>query len=189
MTSPPAAGPVLGLDSATPFLALALWWPGDGRVARQATRVDRRLAGLLPGTVDAFLREHGLAPRDLAGLGVGVGPGSFTGVRVALAFGAGLRRGTGLRWAAGDSMAALAMASLADGEQGWVAVGGRRGQAQTALWRREGDRLNRLMPLRNLPLAELDPEAAASRERAPDALHHALLLGDPEAPEPDLAGG
>lgn len=183
------AGPILGLDSATPFLALALWWPAEDRTANRSLRVDRRLAGLLPGTVDAFLRDHGLAAGDLAGLGIGVGPGSFTGVRVALAFGAALRRATGLRWAAGDSMAALAMACLADGEQGWVAVDGRRGQAQTAPWRRDGDRLSRLEPLRSLPLGELSDDAAASRERAPDALHHAKLLSDPDAPEPQLQVG
>jgi tRNA threonylcarbamoyladenosine biosynthesis protein TsaB len=78
------SGPVLALDSSTRGGSVAVGV--DGRVA--AERVLEATVGassLLMPAVDEAVRAAGLAPRDLAAVVVGGGPGSFTGLRIAAA--------------------------------------------------------------------------------------------------------
>lgn len=51
---------------------------------RQVPRTRRNNLELIP-TADVLLREHGLRPHDLQELYISVGPGSFTGLRMAIA--------------------------------------------------------------------------------------------------------
>lgn len=181
--------PRLGLDTATAFVSLALWWPGDGRTERTSERVGRDLGARLVPTVAAFLAGHGVAVEDLEGIGVGVGPGSYTGARIGVAFALGLARARGLRVVGGDSVAARAAASVPDGGAAWVAVETRRATALVGRWSRRGDAVARLDALETHPFAELPAEAIASLDVAPDAAHHARAVDDPDAPAPRVRYG
>jgi tRNA threonylcarbamoyladenosine biosynthesis protein TsaB len=75
---------ILAFDTATEIAASAL--VADGEVLGE--RVSRAVT--LLEDVDALLRQGGAHPRDLEALAVGIGPGSFTGVRVGLATARGL---------------------------------------------------------------------------------------------------
>ena len=77
-------GLVLAFDTATHVATSAL--VRDGVVLGE--RVSR--AGSVLADADDLLREAGSRPSDLAGLVVGTGPGSFTGLRVGLAVARGL---------------------------------------------------------------------------------------------------
>jgi len=180
-----ASGPRLGLDTATPFLALALWWPETDRVARASWRLDRRLAGELALRLDGFVADHGVTPAALGGIGVGVGPGSYTGARVGVAWAKAAARALGLPLVGGDTLAARAAACLRPGERGVVAVESRRGEAWLETWRRAADgEPTSAGDRRRVALVDLPGDAAASLDRAPDAAYHARKVDARDAAPP-----
>src|SRR3954454_14973134 len=93
---------VLAFDTATPVATSALL---DGEEVLGERR--GRAVSLLED-VDALLRQAGARPRDLAGLAVGTGPGSFTGVRVGLAYARALALALDLPAAGVSTLSALA---------------------------------------------------------------------------------
>lgn len=82
-------------DTATRVASLALH---DGlRVHYEVTwEADRWHTVQLTSRLVAALQELGLGAEDLSGVGVTIGPGSFTGLRVGLAVGKGLALACGL---------------------------------------------------------------------------------------------
>src|SRR3989449_11785747 len=68
----------------------------------------RRHAAEIIRLVDFTLGRLGLAPRDLEGIVVGDGPGSFTGLRIGWAAAKGLAQEAGLAFRAGPSLMAAA---------------------------------------------------------------------------------
>jgi tRNA threonylcarbamoyladenosine biosynthesis protein TsaB len=74
----------LAFDTATDVATSAL--VDDGEVLGE--RASRAVT--LLEDVDALLRQGGAHPRDLDALAIGIGPGSFTGVRIGLAVARGL---------------------------------------------------------------------------------------------------
>jgi tRNA threonylcarbamoyladenosine biosynthesis protein TsaB len=92
----------LAFDTATDCATSAL--VDDGEVLGE--RASRAVT--LLEDVDALLRQGGAHPRDLGALVVGIGPGSFTGVRIGLASARGLALALGLPGAGVSTLAALA---------------------------------------------------------------------------------
>jgi len=93
---------VLAFDTATDRATSALVDGGEvlgERVSRAAT---------LLADVDALLRQAGAHPRDIGGLAVGTGPGSFTGIRIGLAAARGLALALGVPAAGVTTFDALA---------------------------------------------------------------------------------
>lgn len=76
-------GPVLGIDTSAAHCAAALLW-GDRIVAERhepmATGQSERLLRL----VEEMLAGAGVHWHDLSAIGVGTGPGNFTGIRIAV---------------------------------------------------------------------------------------------------------
>ncbi len=108
---------VLGIESGGEHLSVALWRLPEAigepaerwRLLESATsHRGHRHADTLLGLVDGALARQGLTPGDLALVGVGRGPGGFTGVRVGLATGIGLGLGLGVPVWPVDSLAVLA---------------------------------------------------------------------------------
>jgi tRNA threonylcarbamoyladenosine biosynthesis protein TsaB len=93
---------ILAFDTATDVATSAL--VADGEVLGE--RVSRALT--LLEDVDALLRQAGAHTRDVDALAVGIGPGSFTGVRVGLATARGLALALGVPVAGVSTLDALA---------------------------------------------------------------------------------
>jgi tRNA threonylcarbamoyladenosine biosynthesis protein TsaB len=92
----------LAFDTATGVATSAL--VDDGEVlGERASRAQTLLQD-----IDALLRQGGAHPRDLDALAVGIGPGSFTGVRIGLAAARGLAFALDLQGAGVSTLDALA---------------------------------------------------------------------------------
>jgi tRNA threonylcarbamoyladenosine biosynthesis protein TsaB len=74
---------LLTFDTATPRVAVALHDGSDVVAELEAERAMKHGEQLAP-LVDAVMRQVGVVRQDLTAIGVGVGPGPFTGLRVGL---------------------------------------------------------------------------------------------------------
>ena len=87
---------------------------GDAVVPKPASDEGRRRASDLALVVDRLLKEQGWAARDLTAVIVGLGPGSYTGLRVGLASAKALAYATGCRFFGVETFAAIAERASAD---------------------------------------------------------------------------
>ncbi|KAF0215684.1 MAG: hypothetical protein FD174_4032 [Geobacteraceae bacterium] len=99
---------LLTIDTSTSACSVALT-SGERLVAEYLVNLDMHLASRLLDCVDAVLHMAGLTVTDLDGLGVALGPGSFTGVRIGIATVKGLALAAGKEVAGFSSLAMLAM--------------------------------------------------------------------------------
>lgn len=93
---------ILAFDTSAAHCAAALLRGGRILASRQEAMATGQAERLMP-MLEEMLAGAGLAWRDLAGLGVGTGPGNFTGVRIAVSAARGLALALGVP-AAGVSM-------------------------------------------------------------------------------------
>lgn len=76
-------GRLLAMDTSTSSMTVAIL--ADGRLLKEInSQAERNHSMYLLPNVQEALRELGLAPRDLDGIAVGRGPGSYTGVRIGI---------------------------------------------------------------------------------------------------------
>ncbi|MFC2951160.1 tRNA (adenosine(37)-N6)-threonylcarbamoyltransferase complex dimerization subunit type 1 TsaB [Marinicaulis aureus] len=128
---------VLGLDTALQRCSVAII-RGDEVLADESVGMERGHAERLAPMAAAALAKAGVSIGDLSRVGVVVGPGGFTGVRVALSFARGLGVGTGIPVVGVTSLAALAAPHWAQ-ELVAPVIDARRGQVYAALYGRGGE--------------------------------------------------
>lgn len=87
---------LLALDTSTRLAGIALYDGASGLIAEYNWHsANRHTVELMPH-ISAMIAQAGVAPSDLRAVGVALGPGSFTGLRVALAAAKGLALAQGL---------------------------------------------------------------------------------------------
>lgn len=79
---------VLALETATAACSAAIWL--DGAVFEEYRIVPRRHNDEILGMVDRVTAAAGVTQRQLDGVAVGVGPGSFTGLRIGVGVAQGI---------------------------------------------------------------------------------------------------
>ncbi len=90
MPDPIALAPVaLAFDTSAAHCAAALL-SGDRVLAERAEPMTKGQAERLFPLLEELLNEAGIEWRDLSVIGVGIGPGNFTGIRIAVAAARGL---------------------------------------------------------------------------------------------------
>jgi tRNA threonylcarbamoyladenosine biosynthesis protein TsaB len=113
-------------------------------------------ANRLLGAAEAALEQAGLGWEEVDRIAVGVGPGSFTGLRIGIATARALAQARGLPLVGVSSLEALALGA-GDAELVLAVLDARRGEAFAAAWRRGA-------PV--APAAALSPEALVERVAA-----------------------
>jgi tRNA threonylcarbamoyladenosine biosynthesis protein TsaB len=127
---------VLGFDTATPATTVALARgdepPVEARHDPEPGERPGHATQLLPLIADVMHRA-GVAWDDVDRLAVGVGPGSFTGLRIGLATARSLAQSRGLPLVGVSSLAALA--APASPPRVTAVIDARRGEVFAAAWR------------------------------------------------------
>ncbi len=77
---------ILSLDTAGDAGCSAALTDGERTLSAFDFRHERRLSERLPLIVEFLLRDHGATLADVEAFAVGLGPGSFTGVRIGVTF-------------------------------------------------------------------------------------------------------
>jgi tRNA threonylcarbamoyladenosine biosynthesis protein TsaB len=177
---------VLGFDTCTPATAIGLRLsdgvtlqarddPAQGEHPGHATR-------LLPLAAD-LLAQAGLRFADVQRVAVGIGPGTFTGLRIGVASARGLAQSLNAELVGVSSLRALALASTSDprlrGEGVLALIDARRGEAFAAAYAPHAQ-----------PRADREP--APPRELAPPRAlapaRFAEILTEVAASEHDVTG-
>jgi len=95
LPSDPLSDPIiLALDSSAAYCAAALVC-GEKVLATGSETMDRGQAERLMPLLEEVLARGNVQWRDLAAIGVGVGPGNFTGIRIGVSAARGLALGLG----------------------------------------------------------------------------------------------
>ncbi len=178
----PAAPLLLALDTSTSTASVALF---DGQRALSETTwlAGREHSTRLLVEVAAAFERVGRSPDELTGLVVARGPGSFTGVRVALSVGQGIAAGLGIPVWGVSSLDVLAQSAAEVDLPVRAVLEAGRGRYATALYQNGKptqaaglatiDQLEALIESCTLVIGELNPEARARLARDP----HVRLAG------------
>ncbi len=140
-------GPVLGLDTGTAIASLAV--VANGQILGDRSRSAGPHGAALPDAVAELLDSAHIGIRDLAGVAVAIGPGSFTGLRIALSYAKGLVAASGCLICGVPSLDALALSALessaAPAAQFLCTIlDARKGEVYAALYRIVSDGLHKL---------------------------------------------
>jgi tRNA threonylcarbamoyladenosine biosynthesis protein TsaB len=158
---------VLALETSTLAGGVALV-DGERLVAEYVLDVSVTHSERLLAAVDRVLADARWAPRDVQGLAVSIGPGSFTGLRI------GVSTAKGLAWALGVPIAAVPTLDAMAAAVPWAALpvcpvlGARRDEVYACLYRHDGEGLRR----------EWDYLALSPAELAARLTEPTLLIGD-----------
>jgi len=155
----------LAIDTATEIASVAAGRPPRADSGAQVQGARRHAAEIVR-LVDFVLGRLGITPRDLEGIVLGDGPGSFTGLRIGWAAAKGLAQEAGLELVAVPSlMAAAAGAALKVGPEPIAACfDALRGQVYGAVYAFQPDRVATLVPPAVFTIAELE-RVAPTRPR------------------------
>lgn len=148
---------VLGLDTSAVLASVAVvengklvvertQVPGGPPQAGDALRAANHSAALLELLAEA-LREEQLRFADLGAVGIAIGPGSFTGLRVGLSTAKGLVYGSDIPLFGVHTLEAMARRVPCRERAAFVCpvMDARKGQVYAALYRRDADRFTAVM--------------------------------------------
>ena len=177
-----STGPVLGLDTGSTIASIAL--AIDGRIAGQAVRPVTSHGAALPGAVAELLEGAKLGPADLAAIAVGIGPGSFTGLRIGLSYAKGLVFASRAKLIGVPGLDALAIAALESpkahpGVRVCALTDARKGEVYAALYEIVADGLEKVSQDVVMPLVRL----ISHLDR------YTILAGDYQANDAAALGG
>ena len=152
----------LAIDNSLGFLNLALASDGKLLEERHGT-FENPTSELLPAKVRQLIADHGHQINDVGLLVVTLGPGSFTGIRVALAFAKGLSAGLGIDLVGVATLDILAYPfRFLEGHYVCPLIDAKKGEVFLALYHASQNRLERCTEYQSVR-----PSAVAAIVREP----------------------
>lgn len=145
---------VLGIETATLQGGAALVDEG-GLLAEAFLNVSITHSERLLPTIDWLLRQARVRLGDLSGIGVSIGPGSFTGLRIGLSTAKGFAMATGLPVVAVPTLEAMAWTLPRCRDQICPLLDARKAEVYAALFGFDGGVLQRRMQDAALPPEDL----------------------------------
>lgn len=130
---------ILALETATDACSVAVWM--DDEVIERYELAPRRHAALILPMIDAVLADTGVHRQHLDALAVGRGPGSFTGLRIAVSVAQGLAYALDIPVVPVSTLATLARGIIQeqDCERVAVALDARMNEVYWGLYRQDAD--------------------------------------------------
>lgn len=144
---------ILGVEFSSPRRSVAI--RRNGLTAQASEMGGRNTAAL--GMVEKVLAESRASRGEIEALVVGLGPGSYTGIRTAIALAQGWQLAVGVKLFGASSADAIAASAIDDDLTGEVAVviDAQRNEFYLATYVLEGDGFTEVTPLRIASLAEV----------------------------------
>ena len=172
---------ILALDTSISVASVAI--SEDGRIVAEDFHPRQRTAEksgaksnhaeiILP-LINSVLQRAGIGLTEVAGIAVSIGPGSFTGVRIGLSTVKGLAYGTGTPTVGISTLQAIA--ARVAGFEGMVCplVDARKGEVYAAVFRKQGNQLERLTQDALMPILSFREELRGLEKTVP-----CLFIGD-----------
>ena len=186
---------ILGFDTSAAHCAAVLLC-GDHVVQRFEAMVKGQAERLMP-MLEEMLAEAGIGWADLCAIGVGTGPGNFTGVRISVAAARGLALGLGVPAIGVSSFEAMALGAALPVT---VVMDARRDEVYVQDFGEDGPGTAQLIPAQDMPsqgrviglgrdapqypLAEAIARIAASRWQSPQPRPAPFYLRGADAAPP-----
>lgn len=172
-----------------------------GRVLAETSEADGRETHAF-GMIEKVLAAANIGRVEIECLAVGLGPGSYTGIRVALAIAQGWQLATGVKLlgiGSADCLAAQAQTAKMFGRL-TVVIDAQRGEFYLATYQIAAGALKEIAPLKIVPAAEIEahvsageiligPEATNRFSSGKDLFPQAAMLATLAAQRTDFAAG
>lgn len=172
---PPESGStLLAFELATEACSVALWH--DGRLQLRHEVAPRRHIELALPWAEALIAEAGIARSRIDALAVGIGPGAFTGVRLAISLVQGIALGLDRPVLPVSTLAALAEPFVGDGPV-LAAIDARMGELYVGAFEADADGLPRVQGLERLLPISAAPSSIFADLIAPAGLAGSLPTG------------
>jgi tRNA threonylcarbamoyladenosine biosynthesis protein TsaB len=136
---------LLAIDTSTSVLTIGVT-QGDRLLGEYTTNLKRNHSVRLMPSLEFLLQELNIKPQELDMIAVGVGPGSYTGVRI------GVTTAKAMAWALHIPVLGVSsLQAMALGVGAWTGlvcplVDARRGQVYTGLYRWTGEKVDTVKP-------------------------------------------
>ena len=158
---------ILALEFSSPQRSVAVLRTGNGQVAAEIVEAGGRNTAAF-GMIEKVLAEAKIDRGEIEVIAVGLGPGSYTGIRAAIALAQGWQLACGVKLLGVSSVECLAAQAQAENFFGRVnvVIDAQRNEFYLAVYEISADGWREIEPLKILSLAEVQSRADAKEALA-----------------------
>ena len=137
----------LAIETASEYMGVALWQPGSNALIIKGEVLGRGMSAALHPLLQEAFKEAGISAKNLTGMVVNVGPGSFTSIRLGLAAAQGLAMPFNTPIVALDACEQMAAPFIGGGEAVTVWIKAKEGEVYVQDFAAEGQALSDMLCL------------------------------------------